>query len=86
MAESDITLDYLCDNVWIVGSPETVAQKIRQLYEQVGGFSTLLIGATDWPDPHVWDRSMRLFAEEVAPSLADLSPDPRPLLTGGSSL
>ena len=86
MAESDITLDYLCDNVWIVGSPETVARKIRELHEQVGGFSTLLIGATDWPDPHVWDRSMRLFAAEVAPALADLSPHPRPLLTGGSSL
>ena len=74
MAESDVTLDYLCDNVWIVGSPQTVAHKIRELHAQVGGFSTLLIGATDWPDARVWDRSMRLFADEVAPSLADLGP------------
>jgi alkanesulfonate monooxygenase SsuD/methylene tetrahydromethanopterin reductase-like flavin-dependent oxidoreductase (luciferase family) len=88
MAESDITLEYLCDNVWIVGSPDTVARKICELHDEVGGFSTLLIGATDWPDAQVWDRSMRLFAEEVAPALADLSSGDasRPLLAGGTSL
>ena len=72
MPDSAITLDYLCDHVWLVGSPETVARKVRQLYAEVGGFGGLLIGATDWPDPGVWDRSMRLFAGEVAPRLADL--------------
>jgi alkanesulfonate monooxygenase SsuD/methylene tetrahydromethanopterin reductase-like flavin-dependent oxidoreductase (luciferase family) len=72
MPDSAITLDYLCDNVWLVGSPETVARKIRELYAEVGGFGGLLIGATDWPDPAVWDRCMRLFASEVAPRLADL--------------
>jgi alkanesulfonate monooxygenase SsuD/methylene tetrahydromethanopterin reductase-like flavin-dependent oxidoreductase (luciferase family) len=72
MAESDVTLEYLCDNVWIVGSPSTVASKIRALHEDVGGFGTLLIGATDEPDPKVWERSMTLFAEEVAPRVADI--------------
>ena len=50
MADSEITLDYLCDNVWLVGSPATVARKIRDLHEAVGGFGGILIGATDWPD------------------------------------
>ena len=72
MPDSAITLEYLCDNVWLVGSPETVARKIRELYAEVGGFGGLLIGATDWPDASVWERSMRLFAAEVAPRLADL--------------
>jgi alkanesulfonate monooxygenase SsuD/methylene tetrahydromethanopterin reductase-like flavin-dependent oxidoreductase (luciferase family) len=72
MADSDITLEYLRDNVWIVGSPETVARKICALYEEVGGFGALLIGATDWPDPSIWDRSMSLFAEEVMPRVAEL--------------
>ena len=72
MPDSDITLEYLCDNVWIVGSPATVARKIRALYADVGGFGGILIGATDWPDPAVWDRSTRLFATDVAPQLADL--------------
>jgi alkanesulfonate monooxygenase SsuD/methylene tetrahydromethanopterin reductase-like flavin-dependent oxidoreductase (luciferase family) len=71
MADADLTLEYLCDNVWLVGSPETVARKIRELYEAVGGFGGLLIGAVDWPDKAIWDRSMHLFASEVTPRLAD---------------
>jgi alkanesulfonate monooxygenase SsuD/methylene tetrahydromethanopterin reductase-like flavin-dependent oxidoreductase (luciferase family) len=72
MPDSEITLEYLCDNVWLVGSPETVAQKVRALHAAVGGFGGLLIGATDWTDASIWDRSMRLFATEVIPRLADL--------------
>ena len=49
-----------------------MAQKIRALYELVGGFGMLLVIAHDWPDPAVWDRSMTLLATEVLPKLADL--------------
>jgi alkanesulfonate monooxygenase SsuD/methylene tetrahydromethanopterin reductase-like flavin-dependent oxidoreductase (luciferase family) len=72
MSDSALTLEYLCDNVWIVGSPETVARKIRALHDDVGGFGGILIGATDWSDPAIWDRAMRLFATEVMPRLSDL--------------
>ena len=72
MPDASLTLDYLCDNVWLVGSPDTVARKIRELYDAVGGFGGVLIGATDWPDPGIWERSMRLFATAVVPRLADL--------------
>jgi alkanesulfonate monooxygenase SsuD/methylene tetrahydromethanopterin reductase-like flavin-dependent oxidoreductase (luciferase family) len=82
MPDSAVTLDYLCDNVWLVGSPETVVRKIRDLYEAVGGFGGVLIGATDWTEPGVWDRSMRLFATEVAPRVADLGA-PAMALSGG---
>src|SRR6202011_3748713 len=58
MTDAELTLEYLCDNVWLVGSPETVARKIRDLYEAVGGFGALLVGAADWPDKAIWDRSM----------------------------
>src|SRR5438552_4353844 len=72
MPDSAITLDYLCDNVWIVGSPETVARKIRELYAAVDGFGSILIGATDWSDSAIWERSMYQFATEVVPGLANL--------------
>jgi alkanesulfonate monooxygenase SsuD/methylene tetrahydromethanopterin reductase-like flavin-dependent oxidoreductase (luciferase family) len=72
LPDSAITLEYLLDNHWIVGDPETVAQKIRALYELVGGFGMLLVIAHDWPDPAVWDRSTTLLATEVLPKLADL--------------
>jgi 3,6-diketocamphane 1,6-monooxygenase len=82
MADSEITLEYLCDNVWLVGSPETVARKIRDLHQQVGGFGGLLIGATDWQDSTVWDRSITLFAQQVVPLLADLA-TPAPAVSRG---
>jgi alkanesulfonate monooxygenase SsuD/methylene tetrahydromethanopterin reductase-like flavin-dependent oxidoreductase (luciferase family) len=72
MADSELTLEYLCDNVWLVGSPETVARKIRELHADVGGFGGILIGAIDWPDVNIWHRSMRLFATEVMPRIASL--------------
>jgi alkanesulfonate monooxygenase SsuD/methylene tetrahydromethanopterin reductase-like flavin-dependent oxidoreductase (luciferase family) len=72
MADSELTLEYLCDNVWLVGSPETVARKIQRLHADVGGFGGILIGAIDWPDVEIWDRSMRLFATEVMPRTASL--------------
>jgi alkanesulfonate monooxygenase SsuD/methylene tetrahydromethanopterin reductase-like flavin-dependent oxidoreductase (luciferase family) len=73
MTDAEITLDYLCDNVWLVGSPATVARQIRDLYNAVGGFGGLLIGAADWADNQIWDRSMRLFATDVMPRIADLT-------------
>jgi alkanesulfonate monooxygenase SsuD/methylene tetrahydromethanopterin reductase-like flavin-dependent oxidoreductase (luciferase family) len=65
-------MEYLCDNVWIVGSPATVARKIRELHTAVDGFGGLLIGAVDWGDASIWERSMNLFAAEVIPQLANL--------------
>ncbi len=75
MLDSELTLEYLCDNVWLVGSPETVARKIRELYAAVDGFGGLLIGATDWTDSSIWEQSVRLFATDVAPRLVDLGSD-----------
>ncbi len=72
MPDSALTLEYLCDQLWIVGSPQTVADKIRALHAQVGGFGGLLIGATDWSDASIWRRSMDLFANDVVPAVADL--------------
>lgn len=69
MADDDVTLENLLDNVWIVGDPDECARQIRALYEAVGGFGTLLAMAHDWPDRSVWDRSMTLLATEVAPRL-----------------
>jgi alkanesulfonate monooxygenase SsuD/methylene tetrahydromethanopterin reductase-like flavin-dependent oxidoreductase (luciferase family) len=70
MTDDDITLEYLLDNVWIVGDPEECARKLHVLSEAVGGFGVLLALAHDWPDRSIWDRSMTLLATEVMPRLA----------------
>ncbi|HUE75454.1 MAG TPA: LLM class flavin-dependent oxidoreductase [Chloroflexota bacterium] len=69
---SDVTVDYLLDNVWLVGSPDDVARQIVELHEQVGGFGTLLMVPHDWDEPDRWRSSMRLLATEVMPRVAHL--------------
>src|SRR5438477_558669 len=36
MPDAEVTLEYLCDNIWIVGSPDTVARKLATLVELLG--------------------------------------------------
>lgn len=72
--DEDVTPEYLVDNLWIVGSPETVSRKLRELFETVGGFGTLLWLTFDHSERRAeYEKSMRLLSEEVMPSLADLT-------------
>jgi hypothetical protein len=42
------------------------------MYDQLGGFGTLLLFAFDYADdPEPWFKSMRLLAEEVLPHFED---------------
>ena len=72
MPDSDVTIDYLLDNIWIVGSPDEVADKLRTLHDEVGGFGVLLTMGHEWQPKDAWVRSMTLLADEVMPSLSDL--------------
>ena len=68
-----VTVDYLMDNVWIVGDPSECVDKIQQIYEESGGFGALLSITTD-SDDSAWDHeSLRLLMEEVAPRVAHLA-------------
>jgi alkanesulfonate monooxygenase SsuD/methylene tetrahydromethanopterin reductase-like flavin-dependent oxidoreductase (luciferase family) len=69
MPDSEVTLEYLMENIWIVGSPETVARKVRALREEVGGFGTLLVIAHEWQPRAAWERSVTLIKEQVLPRL-----------------
>ena len=72
MKDEDIDVDYLMEHVWIVGDPEECADKVRALYDEVGGFGTLLSITADSDDAS-WDHeSLTLLAKEVGPRIADL--------------
>jgi alkanesulfonate monooxygenase SsuD/methylene tetrahydromethanopterin reductase-like flavin-dependent oxidoreductase (luciferase family) len=72
MPDEAVTVDYLLDNVWIVGDAAECAEKIHQLHEESGGFGTLLSITTDSDDAG-WDHeSLRLLMEQVAPRVAHL--------------
>lgn len=73
MPDSDVTPEYLLDNVWIVGGPDEVADKLRQLYQDVGGFGVLLAMGHEWQPRDRWVNSMAMLVNEVMPKLADPS-------------
>jgi len=68
---SDVTPEYLADNFWLVGSPETVREKMEKWIDTLGGgFGTLLIYSYDYMDnPTPWEESMARLAQEVTPGL-----------------
>ena len=67
----EYTARYMLDNVWIVGSPETVRHKLEALQRDTGGFGVLLVFACDYSEePQEWRESLRLLAEEVAPKMS----------------
>ena len=73
MPDSDVTLDYLIDNVWVVGSPDDVTEQLQTLSEDVGGFGVLLVMGHEWEPKEPWLNSMRLLKEEVLPRLTSSS-------------
>ena len=73
MPDREVNVDYMVENVWIVGGPEEVAIKLRQLHEDVGGFGVLLTMGHEWSPRDVWEDSFRLLKDEVQPMLSDLS-------------
>jgi alkanesulfonate monooxygenase SsuD/methylene tetrahydromethanopterin reductase-like flavin-dependent oxidoreductase (luciferase family) len=73
MADSDVTPEYLVDNVWIVGSPDDVTRKLQDLHDQVGGFGVLLAMGHEWQPKEKWVNSMTVLAKEVMPRLPSVA-------------
>ena len=69
VADEDVDIDYLVDNLWLVGSPETVTEKLLETQEILGGFGTIIVNKYDYGDtPDAYRRSLELFATEVVPN------------------
>lgn len=68
VTDADVTVEYLADHNWLVGSPATVADKLARLQQESGGFGGLLTMAYDHLD-HLtaWRESKQAFMTEVAP-------------------
>jgi alkanesulfonate monooxygenase SsuD/methylene tetrahydromethanopterin reductase-like flavin-dependent oxidoreductase (luciferase family) len=67
--DDEVTLDSICDQLIIHGSPDKVADEILKFRDQVGDFGTLLYAGKDWQDPALARRSMVLLAEKVLPKV-----------------
>ncbi|HCR19309.1 MAG TPA: hypothetical protein DIU35_17670 [Candidatus Latescibacteria bacterium] len=67
MPDDALDAEYIVDNIAVVGSPDTVRQKLQDLFEITGGFGTLLMIAHDWDDKPRWHRCMELMKKEIVP-------------------
>lgn len=66
--DASVDVDYLIDHLFLVGSPDTVVQRLLAVDEALGGFGTVVVNAYDWgDDAGPYRRSMELFAREVIP-------------------
>ncbi|MDA1188614.1 MAG: LLM class flavin-dependent oxidoreductase, partial [Chloroflexi bacterium] len=72
MSDDDVTAEYMVDNIWVVGSPDDVAAKLRKLHQDVGGFGSVLAMHHEWEPRDKWLKSMTLLVNEVIPALSDL--------------
>ncbi|MGV0592497.1 LLM class flavin-dependent oxidoreductase [Mycolicibacterium porcinum] len=66
------TIDGMIDTInergaGVIGTPERARDQVQRLWEQSGGFGSMLQMAADWANPAATRRSAELFAEEVMP-------------------
>ncbi|MDQ4061741.1 MAG: LLM class flavin-dependent oxidoreductase [Pseudomonadota bacterium] len=74
MPDEAVTLDFICDELVIYGTPEKVTDELLAFRERVGDFGTLLYAGMDWADRDLARRSMVLLAEKVLPAVNAASP------------
>lgn len=65
--DTDITLDYVLDNLVIKGTVNSVVEQILAMREITGDFGEIVYAGMDWVDPALARRSMELMATEVMP-------------------
>jgi alkanesulfonate monooxygenase SsuD/methylene tetrahydromethanopterin reductase-like flavin-dependent oxidoreductase (luciferase family) len=68
MADSEVTVDYVIRNSAMVGSVDTVVERIVASVERTGGFGSLLqLGSDFSTNPGAMRQSMELLSGEVMP-------------------
>jgi hypothetical protein len=64
--DSDVTPEYCARHNWLVGSPATVTERLHAIYDEVGGFGTILLFCFDYTEnPQAWRHSMELLAARL---------------------
>ena len=76
--DSDITPEYCARHNWLIGSPATVVEKIERMYDEVGGFGSVLLFCFDYSEnPEAWHHSMQLLARRSSPKSLTCPRHPR---------
>jgi len=67
--DSELSTRRCVERLVIAGTPQSVADRILALRNEIGAFGTLLYTGHDWIDPALARRSMELMANEVLPQI-----------------
>lgn len=71
MSIDDLTVEWMADNFWLIGSPDTVAEKVTQLDQELGGIGCLVSLGFDYSEtPEVYRHNIELLGTEVMPRVA----------------
>ena len=65
--DSEITEDYILNNLVIHGTVNKVVDEVLALREEAGDFGEIVYAGMDWVDARLAKRSMELMANEVMP-------------------
>jgi alkanesulfonate monooxygenase SsuD/methylene tetrahydromethanopterin reductase-like flavin-dependent oxidoreductase (luciferase family) len=75
--EEQIDANYLARNIWLIGSPDTIVERLTAHYQASGGFGVLLTMSFDYlENPDAYRRSLELLSTEVAPRMSELEAVP----------
>jgi alkanesulfonate monooxygenase SsuD/methylene tetrahydromethanopterin reductase-like flavin-dependent oxidoreductase (luciferase family) len=69
MPDEAVTVEYAVKKLAIVGDVDECIRRLQEVWEETGGFGTLLMIGHDWDDKAKWLRSLELLIKEVAPAL-----------------
>ena len=72
MPDAEVTLDYVLENLCIIGDSKACIRQLQEVWDTTGGFGTLLMIAHDWDDKSSWVRSMELLAKEIVPAIPEI--------------
>ena len=75
MTIDELTIEWMVDNFFLIGSPDTVVDKIARFNDALGGVGALLSFTFDFSeDPEPYRRHLELLGREVAPQIASVGP------------
>jgi len=76
----DVSVEYLAENKWLIGSPDTVVEKLQRDIDASGGFGTIIAFTYDYMDqPEKYRHNPELIGTEVLPRIKDLTFENQPL-------
>lgn len=76
----DISIEYLAREKWLVGSPDTIVEKLQRDVEVSGGFGNIIAFTFDYLDkPEAFRRHLELLGTEVLPRIKDIELKNQPL-------